>query len=248
MLQHILDCLLAYVLMGWPIFPCRAHGDKAKAPYTAHGHKDASLDTEQIKTWAVQYPDCAWAVATASSRAVLDVDPRNGGAESLARLVAEYGPLPPTPRVRTGSGGFHYWLRCPEGTSCGKPFPGIDRKADGGYVIVPPSEIAITEHEGRAYDWEIRPWDVAIAEAPAWLLTSKPTNGKAEGKAEAPNPWIVQASCADLLTHPGSPEGERRKTLCRLAGVHLARGDSPATVLALAEAWACRCLPPLPLA
>jgi bifunctional DNA primase/polymerase-like protein len=246
----VLENLKTYISMGWPLFPCRAQGQKAKAPLTAHGFLDASLDWKQIEQWYQQFPGCAWGVATSAERTVLDVDVNKGGSESLAQLVAEYGELPSTPKVITGSGGFHYWLRCPVGTSCGKPYPGIDRKADGGYVIVPPSQIAIPEHQGRAYAWAVRPWEVALAEAPAWLLTMKPkaeAKGKAEAKADA-DPWIVKEACADLLTHPGcdKDKGEHRPPmLCRLVGVHIARDDSPNTIYALAEAWASRCNPPL---
>ena len=170
----MLDCLKVYVSLGWPVLPCSS---KTKAPLTAHGHKDASLDWKQVEAWHRQYPDCAWGVATTAERGVVDIDPRNGGTESLATLEAEHGPLPPTPKVRTGGDGFHHWLRFPPGTKCGKVADGIDRKADGGYVIVPPSKIDIPEHEGRAYAWEgYRPWEEPLAEAPALVagLTPKP--------------------------------------------------------------------------
>jgi hypothetical protein len=243
----VIENLKVYHMMAWPLFPCHSSGAKAKAPLTTHGFKDASLDWQQIEAWYQQFPGCAWGVATSAKRAVLDVDVNKGGSESLARLIAEHGALPATPKVITGSGGYHYWLRCPAGTPCGKPFPGIDRKAEGGYVIVPPSRIAIPEHEGRAYTWAVRPWEIAIAEAPTWFLGLKQMpKASAEATAEADDPWVVQEASADLLSHPGSPEGERRKTLCQLVGVHLARGDSPGSIKCMAEAWALRCTPPLP--
>jgi hypothetical protein len=161
-------------------------------------------------------------------------------------LIAKQGQLPLTPKVLTGGGGFHYWLKFPAGTKCCKVAEGIDLKADGGYVIVPPSRILIPEHQGRAYAWAdgCKPWEgVAIAEAPALLLSVKP---KATAKASAQaieSPWAIQEACPDLLTHQGSPKGERRKTLCQLVGVHLARGDSEASIMALAKAWAERCTP-----
>jgi hypothetical protein len=242
----VIENLKVYHMMAWPLFPCHSSGAKAKAPLTTHGFKDASLDWQQIEAWYQQFPGCAWGVATSAKRAVLDVDVNKGGSESLARLIAERGALPATPKVITGSGGYHYWLRCPAGTPCGKPFPGIDRKAEGGYVIVPPSRIAIPEHEGRAYTWAVRPWEIAIAEAPTWFLGLKQMpKASAEATAEADDPWVVQEASADLLSHPGSPEGERRKTLCQLVGVHLARGDSNGSIKAMAEAWASRCSPPL---
>jgi hypothetical protein len=240
-----LECLQTYNSMAWPLFPCHSSGPKAKAPLTEHGHKDATLDWKQIEKWYKQYPDCAWGVATSAERAVLDVDVLKGGAESLARLISEYGVLPLTPKVLTGSGGYHYYFKCPQGTKCGKPYEGIDRKADGGYVIVPPSKIAIPEHQGRKYAWVegLKPWGVAIADAPAWFLKASPTLS-ADAVADA-NPWIVQASCDDnLLSHQGSAQGERRITLCRLVGVHLARADSKSTIYAMAEQWAMRCTPP----
>ncbi len=44
---------------------------------------------------------------------VLDVDPDNGGNATLDALLAEHGPLPTTYRVRTGSGGTHYYFAHP---------------------------------------------------------------------------------------------------------------------------------------
>jgi len=152
--------------------------------------------------------------------------------------------MPLTPKVLTGGGGFHHWFHFPPGTGCGKPYPGIDRKAIGGYVIVPPSRIDCPEHEGRAYAWEVRPWEMPIADAPAWCYGTKPTP-KESADAPSANPWIVRPAGDDLLSHPGSPEGERRRTLCQLVGVHLARGDSESSVCTMAEAWAKRCSPPL---
>jgi hypothetical protein len=55
----------------------------------------------------------------------------------------------------------------------------------------------------------------------------------------------VQAEPPDLVSSDGVGEGQRNATLCRLAGVHLARGDSLATVEALAKSWAEKCTPPM---
>ena len=233
----MLDCLKIYADMGWALFPCSS---RDKAPITIHGHKDATTEWTQIEKWHGKYPGCAWGTPTSAERGVIDVDPRNGGDKTLATLIAEHAPLPHTPRVRTGGGGFQDYLCFPPGTkSLNNIFPGIDLKAIGGYVIAPPSKISIPEHQGRAYKWEVKPWEATIADALAWLLgmTAKP-------KETAEDPWIVRPAEADLLSHSGSPEGERRKTLCILVGVHLARGDSEASIIGMAQAWAGRCKPP----
>jgi Bifunctional DNA primase/polymerase, N-terminal/Protein of unknown function (DUF3987) len=231
----MLEWLKIYTNLGWALFPCSR---KTKKPITKHGFLDASLNWTQVEEWYREYPHCAWGVATSADRGVIDIDPRNGGSESLAALIAEHGPIPSTPKVKTGSGGVHYWLRFPPGTRSGKIGEGIDLKAEGGYVIVPPSKIDIPEHQGRDYCWDVPPWDATLAEAPAWIA-SKPK----PKEADAENPWVVRGD-DDLLTHPGSPEGERRKTLVRLVGSHLAQKDREAIILAMAEAWASRCQPP----
>jgi hypothetical protein len=230
-------------VLGWPLFPC---SNKTKAPITPHGFKDATADWQQIKAWSEQYPRCAWGTPTIAERGVIDIDPRHGGTETLARLEAEHGALPLTPKVRTGGDGYHHWLCFPPGTKCGRVADGIDRKADGGYVIIPPSKVELPEHEGRAYSWDVRPWEVALAEAPKWCVGSEASHAMPHGLplTQTADPWVVQSCGDDLLSHLGSPKGERHTTLCRLVGIHLARGDSEPSILALAEAWAGRCKPP----
>ena len=44
---------------------------------------------------------------------VLDIDPRNGGADSLARLIHEHSELPATPEVSTGGDGRHFYFKAP---------------------------------------------------------------------------------------------------------------------------------------
>ena len=50
-------------------------------------------------------------------RIVIDIDPRNGGADSIVAYVREHGPLPVTPTVLTGGGGYHYYFLLPPETS-----------------------------------------------------------------------------------------------------------------------------------
>jgi hypothetical protein len=234
--MYMLKSLKFYSTLGWALFPCSS---KNKAPITPHGFKDATTDYQQIVEWYWKYPNCAWGTPTSAERGVIDIDPRNGGIETLAGLWE----LPETPTVKTGGDGFHYYLEFPIGTPSGIVAPGIDRKAEGGYVIVPPSRIDIPEHGGRAYAWDVPEWYVMpIAKAPSWCLASV-SKPKASTPTEADTPFMVKPKPLNLLTHPGAPEGERRLTLCKLVGVHLSRGDSEPSIMDLAEAWAGRCQP-----
>lgn len=75
---------------------------------------------------------------------VLDVDPRNGGEDSIARLSSAIGIdlAEWTPVTRTGSGGLHLWMKKPAGLDVQgklKDFPGIDIKTKGGQVVAPGS-------------------------------------------------------------------------------------------------------------
>jgi hypothetical protein len=123
----------------WPCFPCAPRG---KTPLTKHGLLDATLEREQLASWARQYPDANVAVRTGrdSGIVVLDVD-GDDGYESLRALERAHEPLPRTASVKTPRGGSHYWFayRGEIPNSAGRLGRGIDVRGEGGYVLAPPS-------------------------------------------------------------------------------------------------------------
>jgi hypothetical protein len=96
---------------------------------------------------------------------VLDVDPRNGGNQSLSKLINQHGQLPSTLTQRTGSGGKHYIFCHRKGTGCRTncPGPGLDIRGDGGCFIAQPSRHA----SGGQY--QLINADPP-ADAPQWLI------------------------------------------------------------------------------
>ena len=80
----------------------------AKHPYSVrgfavHGHLDATLNPRLIERWfGLSIPEANLGVST-EKLVVIDVDPRDGGDESLKKLEAEYGELPLTWRSLTGA-------------------------------------------------------------------------------------------------------------------------------------------------
>src|SRR5690606_37406831 len=72
-------------------------------------------------------------------------------------------------RARTGGGGQHIYFRYPAHLSIRntqETIAGIDVRAEGGFVIAPPSR----HQNGKQYLWTFSPFDTELAEAPQWLL------------------------------------------------------------------------------
>ncbi len=213
---------------GFALFPCRMRG---KDPLTKHGVKEASKDPATIRAWWKRWPKANIAIATgaASGIVVLDADEKVGGRETLATLEEENGRLPEAPTVLTGGGGLHVYFHDPSGVrnSAGALGLGLDVRADGGYVIAPPS----IHPNGSKYAWEVssRIDDVTLPDVPAWLLERmKPV---AAQRFELPD----QVS-----------EGTRNDTLYRSGRALRAQGVGEAEILAaLTVTNRERCAPPL---
>lgn len=82
----------------------------------------------------------------ASGIVVLDVDPRNGGIDSLNRLPV----LPSTLAAKTGGGGLHFlFLYPPGGCRSRQIAPGLDLLSDGRQFVAAPS----VHPSGTEYRW-----------------------------------------------------------------------------------------------
>ncbi len=173
----------AYAARGWSVHQCHGlRGDGVTCTCrkgascgrsTAKHPVDSAWQTE-TRTAGEVADDLArrpWAhnvgivTGEASGVWVLDVDPKDGGYESLAALEAEHGALPDTYRVRTGSGGLHVyysWPGFPVGNSVKRLGPGLDVRGTGGQVVAPPS--VTPQGSYTVLD------DATVAAAPSWLL------------------------------------------------------------------------------
>ena len=156
-----------YIYGGLEIFPCKCN---KKNPLTANGFKDSSSDEQVINDWWDKYPNANIGLPTGkvNNLVVVDVDVKNnaGGMGSLKQLQDECGEFD-TRMVHTPSGGLHYYFSYPQGVDTIKNRtnmkPGIDIRADGGYVIAPGSSI-----DGNPYEFEDK--DKKIAALPQKLL------------------------------------------------------------------------------
>jgi hypothetical protein len=233
------DEALAYAKKSVPIFPCKPH---RKEPLTAHGFKDSSTDPDRIRAWWSRWPNANIGMPTGkrSGLVVVDGDPRNGAYDTLAELHEEGYELPLTATIKTGGGGFHHYLRCPEGVeirnSAGKLGPGLDIRGEGGYVILPPS---VTE--GPYEVLHKRP----PAETPDWLIERL----TAPSRTTESNVVTIQRAKVPGggLEGPEIGEGERNNTLFyKIACSLRARGHERGEILeALERVNRERCSSPL---
>jgi len=154
-----LDFALAYAEKGWYVVPvwsvdengdCRCGrpnneaghkpGKHPQANLAPHGHTDSTIDPEVIKQWWSTDPDAGIGVSLAHSGLIaLDIDPQNGGQESLARLEAEHGVLHSECVAQTQGGGEHRIFKADNNFS----YPGtLDKGLDlkhHGYICVAPT-------------------------------------------------------------------------------------------------------------
>ena len=219
-----IDAALQYIQHGFKVFPVKTD----KTPLTPHGLKDATETILGVREYWGKWPDAGIGVVT-DGLVVLDFDKDSGGLESMEAMAVKYGDFPDTRTHLTGGGGYHKLYRNPSGTDIRNTtrlggYPGVDVRADGGYIIVPPSLHA----SGGKYKVINK---AALAPAPDWLVE-----------------LLKQPSNAPVLSVEGSiTEGQRDSTLASLAGSMRRRGMSQESILAaLATENRSRCSPPLP--
>jgi hypothetical protein len=228
----MLAAALRLASKGMAVFPCLP---AAKQPATPHGLNDASFDSAVIREWWERDPKYNVAIATGavSGIFVIDIDGLDAEAE-LRKLESKHGALPATVEAITAR-GRHIYFRYPAKpirNSAGKIAPGIDVRADGGYVLAPPS----LHPTGRRYCWSVDSAS-AFAYAPSWLLVL----------AATPTPTIAPPTDWSTLLRDGVAEGQRNDTLTRLAGHWLRLRIDPHEVREVLHAFnEARCRPSLP--
>jgi hypothetical protein len=206
-----------------------------KHPRLKNWQAHATSDPTTIEHWwGRRYKDANIGFATGYTCWVLDMDcsPGKRGDLTLNALIDAHGPLPPTPLVHSGGGGQHYYFQLPVNGIIGNKVsfaPGLDTRALGGLIIVPPSQHA----SGVPYAWDTDydPETTPLAAAPDWLLTL----------VLAPN------TSAQVPLTDAAPiaDGMRNVTLSQMAFHMRKAGISLDGILAALLAENTRCVPPL---
>ena len=182
--RNVVPFALAYAKLGWPVFPVR----RDKVPFancdgcrrgqcagparcghlSCHSFHGASCDEREVLRRFGEVGACSLAIRTGhvSGLVVIDIDLPEVTSAVLSSLPV-HDLLPPTLTVLTGR-GRHLYYRHPGGLvpcSSARLAHGVDVRADGGYVVAPPSVHLVS---GRAYEF-VDP-AVSPVEMPAELI------------------------------------------------------------------------------
>jgi hypothetical protein len=200
----------------------RACGQVGKHPLGAlvpHGVREATTNRARVLAWWTRHPLANIGLATGHRFDVLDVDGPNGAA-TISAFAAEHGLASSGPLVRTGGGGWHYYLAP---TGLGNVHPAglahVDWRGRGGYVVAPPSR----HYSGHAYEFlPGRDLDAPLVPVPAALrerLRHRQVDRPAAQVVPLPlaggvaHPYARAALAEELGRVASAPVGERNRRL-----------------------------------
>jgi Bifunctional DNA primase/polymerase, N-terminal len=200
----------------------RACGQVGKHPLGSlvpHGLTEATTNRARVLAWWTRHPLANIGLATGHRFDALDVDGPQGSA-AIRTLAAEHGLTSSGPLVRTGGGGWHFYL-APTGLGNVQPagLAHVDWRGRGGYVVAPPSR----HHSGHAYEFVAgRDLDAPLAQVPGVLLErlqprqadrpAAPIIGLPSAGGPA-HPYARAALAAELGRVAAAPVGERNRRL-----------------------------------
>lgn len=245
--------LTKYAELGWHLFPCHSIvngicscGDEdcdspGKHPRTYNGVKGATNNADQLRSWWTQYPNCNWGLACGQISGVIaiDIDHRKGGFDSFDEYEQHRvagGDFGKTLIAKTGGGGRHIFVKAPDFSVRNRVnwLPGVDIRADGGYVILPPG----THISGGTYEWTN--WGTRIMLAPDDFIRDVQNNVGAGDKD------VISGLTVDSFLD-GVDEGARDDTIFRMAcKLRRQLADNRGAITVLVLAAAANSKPPFP--
>ena len=229
--SHTVEFALWYADQGWPVvqiygllewrdgLPCRCPkgvgcGSAGKHPTSRNWPNIASTDPEVIRRWWNIDPLAGVGIVTGrrSGLVVVDIDPRNGGDETVRDLEQQHGSFPSTIEVLSGGGGRHLYFDAedqPYLSASGALGDGVDIKAERGMIVAAPT----LHQSGKQYEWEVEhhPEDTELALLPEWTKT------KLREHSDRQRHVLGHARIDAALVLAGVSEGERNDTLFRYA-------------------------------
>jgi hypothetical protein len=203
--------------MGYAVLPLAPGEKRPHGALVPNGLKEASRDFEVLRAWWRACPRCGVGILAPEPVLVLDFDDPT----AWERLRWEFLALEAAPRQRTPKGGYHVFLRLPEGvrlSATTRALEGVDLRGMGrAYVVAAPTRLA----DGRGYVWELPLVPPAkLPQIPEDLLLRllPPPSPREVVEVEGSSPRRLRALLeAYAAAVASAPEGTRHNTLIRYA-------------------------------
>lgn len=226
---------LDYAKRGLAVFPL---AERDKVPCIAGGFKNATTDPEQIAAFWKHRPNANIGIATggmSGGLVVIDCDYDEARGEDGMRTVRSFeaanGEFPDSACVSTPRGGEHLYYFTDEPFDCSvNSDEGVDIRAEGGYVVAPPS----IHPNGGMYEWDMDIDDYGIQKADKSVLAFiRKLQGEKRGRH-----FVMPETIG---------KGERNDTIFKLACSMQSRGEQDEMIYAYCAATNnVKCKPPLP--
>jgi hypothetical protein len=198
---------------------CGQIGKHPLGSLVPHGVKDATCNRARILAWWTRYPQANIGLATGHSFDVLDVDGPEG-AQAIRELATAHGLQSSGPLVRTGGGGWHFYL-APTGLGNVQPqdLEHADWRGRGGYVVAPPGRHA----SSHPYQWAPgRDLDTPPGQVPTVLWERLQPHQRQRPTSPVPLPAVADglggdyaraALATELARVAAAPVGQRNRQL-----------------------------------
>jgi len=252
-----LAAALNYLKSGYCVIPVKAD----KRPYIQWAEfQQRHPDMDEVYDWWEKWPSAGVAIVTGtiSGLCVVDIDMKNGkdGVSSLRKVMPAYDPL--NSHVKTQNNGYHLYYSQTDPRPTAPDFlDGVDFKADGGYVVAPPS-IGYTSVLALKERGHLDPLPDSIIDilqsltgfnylrAPARINSGEKSVTKAYSKCNksAENVTECNGSAEDVLKV--AEEGTRDHEIFHLANCLVKGGMDPDRIRKFVYLFAQYCDPPFP--
>lgn len=181
-----------------------------------------AMGGEHVRNYSMGFITGPASLPEGEALLLIDIDVKNGalGPQTWQAWLDEHenGIEPETWTARTGSGGRHVYFRYPAHLkiyNTQTTFNGIDVRAEGGFVMAPPSPHYMP---GTVYAWgDIGPLEEndTLAEAPGWLIAICTHIGEAEG-ASKPRTHAERVAAVEEINAFGKRTNGREAYMTRV--------------------------------
>jgi len=207
-------------------------------------YQDRMPTTKEVSEWFDMWPDANIAIITGknSGLVVFDLD-----SEHAVDYAENKGGFPDSPKVQTGK-GWHIFSQHPgfEISNDVNKKLDIDIRADGGYVVAPPS----FHGSGRQYEWidGFSIFDIDPAPCSPWMIDylkemnscsakpTKKTTPKPSDNRSTASQSTTDNHYADIMKS-GAQQGNRNHCATKLIGHLLGKGNDPGMVWEMVRQW-----------